>query len=585
MGGNETVRRWVDDAARLCRPDDVVWCDGSEDERERLTQAAVRAGELLPLDQQKLPGCYLHRSAPNDVARTEHLTFICSREKDDAGPTNNWMAPAEGYDRLGKVLDGSMAGRTMYVIPFLMGPPGSPFSRVGVQVTDSRYVVLNMRIMTRMGRVALDHLGESDDFTRCLHSTADLDVERRFICHFPDDSTIWSVGSGYGGNALLSKKCMALRIASDVGRREGWLAEHMLIVGIESPDGEITYVCGAFPSACGKTNLAMLVPPPSMKGWKIHTVGDDIAWLRPGPDGRLWAVNPENGFFGVVPGTNSQTNRNATDDDPARHDLHERRAPARRHGVVGRARRPAARLGDRLARPAVDAPERRGRGASEQPLHGAGRRAARRSRRSGRRPRACRSARSSSARAAAPSSRSCSSPSTGSTARSSARRSRPRPRRRPPARSAWCAAIRWRCSRSAATTWPTTGGTGSRWGSGCPRPPKIFRVNWFRRDAEGRFLWPGFGENLRVLEWIVERCRDSGKAEETPIGYRPAPGAIPTHGLDLAPGAMAELLHVDREGWQANHRSQAEFFQKFGDRLPRGIRAEWEALGSRLRAR
>ena len=313
MPGNEAVRRWVDDAARLCRPDDVVWCDGSEGERERLTEAAVRAGELLPLDQRKLPGCYLHRSAPNDVARTEHLTFICSPDKDDAGPTNNWMAPAEGYDRLGKVLDASMAGRTMYVIPFLMGPPGSPFSRVGVQVTDSRYVVLNMRIMTRMGQVALDHLGASDDFTRGLHSTADLDVERRFICHFPEDRTIWSVGSGYGGNALLSKKCMSLRIAGDIGRREGWLAEHMLIVGIESPDGEITYVCGAFPSACGKTNLAMLTPPPSMKGWRIHTVGEDIAWLRPGPDGRLWAVNPENGFFGVVPGTNSHTNRNATE--------------------------------------------------------------------------------------------------------------------------------------------------------------------------------------------------------------------------------------------------------------------------------
>ena len=495
------------------------------------------------------------------------------------------MAPAEGYDRLGKVLDGSMAGRTMYVIPFLMGPPGSPFSRVGVQVTDSRYVVLNMRIMTRMGQVALDHLGASDDFTRGLHSTADLDVERRFICHFPDDRTIWSVGSGYGGNALLSKKCMALRIASDVGRREGWLAEHMLIVGIESPDGEITYVCGAFPSACGKTNLAMLTPPPSMKGWKIHTVGEDIAWLRPGP-GRP-AVGGQPGERVLRRGARHQLPHQPERDrdDPAGHHLHERRAPARQHGVVGRPRRPA--------RP-PSAIDWRGRPWTPQ----------------------------SGEAAAHPNSR-FTVPAT----------------RCPTISPEWQApegvpisailfgarrraliplvfqAFNWQhgtflgATLASETTAAATGAVGvvrrdpmamlpfcgynmadywGHWlevGKRLTRPPKIFRINWFRRDAEGRFLWPGFGENLRVLEWIVERCRDSGKAEETPIGYRPAPGAIPTHGLDLAPGAMAELLHVDREAWQANHRNQAEFFQKFGDRLPRGIRAEWEALGSRLRAR
>jgi len=311
MEMNESVQRWVNEAAAMCRPDDVVWCDGSETERERLLEAAVRAGDLIPLNQRELPGCYLHRSASNDVARTENLTFICSKEKGDAGPSNNWMAPSEAYDRLAKIFTNSMEGRTMYVIPFLMGPPGSRFSKVGIEVTDSIYVVLNMRMMTRMGQVSVDHLGSSDDFTRGLHSKADLNIDKRFICHFPEDNTIWSVGSGYGGNALLSKKCMALRIASTMGRQEGWLAEHMMIVGVESPDGEVTYICGAFPSACGKTNLAMLVPPASMKGWRIFTVGDDIAWLRVGSDGRLWAVNPEAGFFGVVPGTSSKTNPSA----------------------------------------------------------------------------------------------------------------------------------------------------------------------------------------------------------------------------------------------------------------------------------
>ncbi|MGH7928925.1 MAG: phosphoenolpyruvate carboxykinase (GTP), partial [Candidatus Binatia bacterium] len=308
---NAAIRQWVKEVAAMCEPDNIFWCDGSEEEKEQLTRVAVESGELMPLNQQALPGCYLHRSALNDVARTENLTFICTDAREDAGPNNNWMAPAESYDKLAKILRGAMRGRTLYVIPFLMGPQGSSFSKVGIQVTDSVYVVLNMRIMTRMGKVALDHLGNSDDFTRCLHSKADLDIDRRFICHYPQDNTIWSVGSGYGGNALLAKKCLALRIASKLGQKEGWLAEHMLIVGIESPDGEITYVCGAFPSACGKTNLAMLVPPASMPGWKIHTVGDDIAWLRVGKDGRLWAVNPEAGFFGVAPGTGLKTNPNA----------------------------------------------------------------------------------------------------------------------------------------------------------------------------------------------------------------------------------------------------------------------------------
>ena len=308
---NLHIQNWVKSVAAMCQPDSVYWCDGSEEEKEQLLKIAVQCGDLLPLNQKQAPGCYLHRSALNDVARTENLTFVCTDQQEEAGPNNNWMAPAESYDKLGKIFAGAMRGRTLYVIPFLMGPQGSSFSKVGVQVTDSVYVVLNMRLMTRMGKIALDHLGNSDDFTRCLHSKADLDMERRFICHYPQDNTVWSVGSGYGGNALLAKKCLSLRIASKLGQQEGWMAEHMLIVGVENPDGEITYVCGAFPSACGKTNMAMLVPPASMKGWKIHTIGDDISWLRVGQDGRLWAINPEAGFFGVAPGTGSNTNPNA----------------------------------------------------------------------------------------------------------------------------------------------------------------------------------------------------------------------------------------------------------------------------------
>ncbi len=311
MSLNVHVRKWVDEVAGMCRPDEVVLCDGSENEKERFTAEAVKTGVLLPLNQERLPGCYLHRSNPNDVARSEQATFLCTTDADEAGPTNNWMAPGQAYDRLSGIFKGGMRGRKMYVIPFLMGPKGSPFTKVGVEVTDSIYVAINMGIMTRMGKDALDHLGDSGDFTRGLHSTADLNPERRYICHFPQDNTIWSVGSGYGGNALLGKKCLALRIASALGRREGWLAEHMLILGIESPDGQVRYIAGAFPSACGKTNLAMLVPPSSHKGYRIWTVGDDIAWLRPGPDGRLWAVNPEAGFFGVVPGTSTKTNPNA----------------------------------------------------------------------------------------------------------------------------------------------------------------------------------------------------------------------------------------------------------------------------------
>ncbi len=584
MAGNESAQRWVQEVARLCRPDEVVWCDGSEAEHARLLETAVRGGDLITLDQRTLPGCHLHRSAPNDVARTEHLTFICSREPADAGPTNNWMAPGEAYDRLSKIFAGSMQGRTMYVIPFLMGPPGSPFTKVGIQVTDSVYVVLNLRIMTRMGKVALDHLGASDDFTRGLHGKADLSVDRRFVCHFPHDNTIWSVGSGYGGNALLSKKCLALRIASRLGYQEGWLAEHMLILGVESPDGAVHYVCAAFPSACGKTNLAMLVPPGSMPGWKIHTIGEDIAWLRVGSDGRLWAINPEAGFFGVVPGTNSKTNANAMEmirrntiytnvalrpDGTVWWEGHDDAPPPAALDWRGRpwtpaSSEPAAHPNSRFTVPASQCPTISpewqnpqgvpisailfgGRRQKLVPLvfeafdwqHGT----------------FLGATLASETTAAA----------TGAVGVV---------RRDPMAMLPFC-------GYNMGDYWSSWLSIGKR----LTRPPTIFRVNWFRRDASGRFLWPGFGDNLRVLEWVIARCKGSGSADETPIGYLPTPAGLNRRGLDVSDAALAELLAVDRDGWRANLRGQAEFFAKFGDRLPAGIQEEHEALAQRLRAR
>ncbi|HET7853633.1 MAG TPA: phosphoenolpyruvate carboxykinase (GTP) [Candidatus Methylomirabilis sp.] len=584
MTTNASVRRWVKEVARLCGPADVVWCEGSEPERERLLEVAVRAGDLIPLDQRRLPGGYLHRSDPNDVARTEHLTFICCREKEDAGPTNNWIAPAEGYDRLSKLLSGSMEGRTMYVIPFVMGPPGSHFSKVGIQVTDSVYVVLNMRMMTRMGAVAWEQLGSSDDFTRGLHSTADLNADRRYICHFPEDNTIWSVGSGYGGNALLSKKCMSLRIASYMGHREGWLAEHMLIIGVESPDGEVTYICGAFPSACGKTNLSMLVPPASMKGWRVYTLGDDIAWLRVGPDGRLWAVNPEAGFFGVVPGTSSKTNPNAMatiqrntlytnvalkpdgtvwweghDDPPPRTALDWRGRP-----WTPSQDEPAAHPNSRFTTPARQCPSLSPEWENPKgvPI---------------------------------------------SAILFGSRRQKLVPLVYQA--SSWQHGTFLGATLASETTAAITGAVGvvrrdpmamlafcgynmadywAHWLSMEKRAshlPKIFRVNWFRRDEKGKFLWPGFGENLRVLKWVVERCRGDGEAEETPIGYVPTPSAIGGRGLDASKEVLEELLRVDREGWRTNLRNQAEFFARFEDRLPAAIREEHEALARRLKAK
>ncbi len=580
---NPHIQKWVKEVAAMCQPDDIFWCDGSEAEKEKLTRAAVQCGDLIPLNQQTLPGCYLHRSALNDVARTENLTFVCTEEKEDAGPNNNWMAPAESYDRLAKIFSGSMRGRTLYVIPFLMGPHSSPFSKVGVQVTDSIYVVLNMGLMTRMGKVALDHLGNSDDFTRCLHGKADLDIERRFICHYPQDNAIWSVGSGYGGNALLAKKCLALRIASKLGQHEGWLAEHMLIVGVESPDGEINYVCGAFPSACGKTNLAMLVPPASMKGWKIHTIGDDIAWLRVGPDGRLWAINPEAGFFGVAPGTGSNTNPNAMamikkdtiftnvalrSDGTVWWEGHDDPPPSQAQDWRGKpwdpkSTNPAAHPNSRFTVALQQCPTYSSEWEKPQgvPI---------------------------------------------SAILFGARRQKLVP--------LVFESFNWQhgtflgATLASETTAAATGAVGvvrrdpmamlpfcgynmgDYWGhwlsmaKRATRPPKVFRVNWFRRDEQGKFLWPGFGQNLRVLRWVIERSKGGGQAEETPLGYVPKASNLNSNDFHVSQSDLNQLFAIDREGWKQNLKSQGEYFDKFGDHLPAGIKEEHKALAARLKA-
>jgi phosphoenolpyruvate carboxykinase (GTP) len=580
---NLHVQKWVKDVASLCQPDEVFWCDGSDEEKEELTRIAFKCGDLIPLNQEKLPGCYLHRSALNDVARTENLTFVCTPTQEEAGPNNNWMAPAESYDKLSKIYAGAMRGRTLYVIPFLMGAPGSAFSKVGVQVTDSVYVVLNMRIMTRMGKVALDHLGDADDFTRCLHSKADLDIERRFICHYPQDNTIWSVGSGYGGNALLAKKCLALRIASKLGQQEGWLAEHMLIVGVESPEGEITYICGAFPSACGKTNLAMLVPPDSMKGWKIHTIGDDISWLRIGPEGRLWAVNPEAGCFGVAPGTGSNTNRNAMrtitrdtiftnvalrpdgtvwwegHDDPVPYNAQDWRGKPWDPEGGHPAAHPNARFTVSIKQCPSYSPE------WEKPegvpisamLFGA--------RRQKLIPLVYQSFNwqhgtflgatlASETTAAA----------TGAVGVV---------RRDPMAMLPFC-------GYNMGDYWGHWLAMGKR----ATNPPKIFRVNFFQRNERGRFLWPGFGENLRILRWITERCKGGGQANETPIGYVPKASSLSGEGLEISKADLDQLVAVDRGAWENNLKSQSDFFDTFGDHLPAGIKEEHKALAMRLKA-
>jgi phosphoenolpyruvate carboxykinase (GTP) len=580
-GHHPAIQKWVDEIQKLTTPERVLWCDGSPAERDALLKESVATGELIELNQQKLPGCYLHRSASHDVARTEHLTFVCSNDKEDAGPNNNWMSPSDARDKLSPLFRGAMKGRTVYVVPFLMGPPGSKFSKVGVEITDSKYVVLNMRIMTRVGKVALEHLGGGDDFTRCLHSLGDLSPERRFICHFPEDNTVWSIGSGYGGNALLGKKCMALRLASWLGKKEGWLAEHMLILGLTSPEGRKQYVTAAFPSACGKTNLAMLVPPATMPGWKAETVGDDIAWLRPGDDGRLWGVNPEAGFFGVVPGTSRKTNPNAF--DMIQRNTIYTNVALRPDGTVwweGHDDPPPAQALDWQGRPWTPA---------------------------------------STEKAAHPNSRftvaatQCASISpefdNPKGVPIDAMLFGARRQRRVPlvyqARN-WQHGTFLGATLSSETTAAATGKVGilrrdpmamlpfcgynmgdyfAHWlevGKKLAKPPKIFRTNWFRTGETGKFLWPGFGDNLRVLKWILERCDGRGEVVETPIGCVPGKDAIDRKGTDLTDEAMATLLKVDPAEWAEAVHGQEDFFNSFGAHLPKEMREEHQDLARRV---
>jgi phosphoenolpyruvate carboxykinase (GTP) len=579
---NTHVVDWVNEMAALCQPDQILWLDGSEEEKRRLTEYAVSEGILEELDQKKLPGCYYHRSNPNDVARVEHLTFICTPTKEEAGPTNNWMDPEEAYAKMRGLYAGSMKGRTMYVVPYMMGPMGSPMTKVGVELTDSVYVALNMRIMTRMGKAAYEMLGETNSFNRGMHCTGDLNPDRRFIMHFPQDNTIESFGSGYGGNALLGKKCLALRIGSYLGRDEGWLAEHMLILGVESPEGEMTYVAAAFPSACGKTNFAMMIPPKRFNGWKIWTVGDDIAWMRVGPDGRLWAVNPENGYFGVAPGTSMNSNPNAlksvlkdtiftnvalTPDKDVWWEGKDGPVPAALTDWKGNAwtdhsPEKAAHPNSRFTAPARNNPALSkfaddpqgvpisaiifgGRRATTVPLvmqsfnwaHGVYLGAT-----------------------------------LGSETTAAATGKVGVVRRDPMAMLPFCGY--------------NMGDYFAHWlrmQSKIQQPPKIFMVNWFRQSKTGKFLWPGFGENMRVLKWVVDRARGKRGAQETVMGWVPRPGDLDLSGLDISTEQLEEATAVDFAEWQRELEDQKEFFDKLGDRMPKALALYRELLLERLK--
>ena len=579
---NQKLNRFIRRAEKLCKPEKVVLIDGSKELYDSLLKQGVSTGEMIPLNEQKLPNCFLHRSAVNDVARVEGRTFICCDKREDAGPTNNWMAPDKAYSLLEGIFDGCMKGRTMYVIPYSMGKVGSPFAKTGIEITDSLYVVFSMNIMTRVGSEVLDALGENGDFVEGLHSTAQLDEEKRYICHFPQDNAIWSVNSGYGGNVLLGKKCFALRIASCQARDEGWMAEHMLILGLTKPDGKTRYICAAFPSACGKTNLAMLIPPEGYmrKGYKITTVGDDIAWLRPGKNGGLYAVNPENGFFGVAPGTNAKSNPNALastsrdtiftnvvqnlDDNTVwweglgeapENALDWKGQPWNKDsGVKGahpnsRFTAPAKNcpcLSDKFEEPEgvkISAIVFGGRRAKTVPLvyqsksweHGV----------------FMGSVMASETTAAA----------TGAVGVL---------RRDPMAMLPFCGY--------------NMGDYFAHWleMGKIKDAPKIFNVNWFRTDEDGKFLWPGFGDNLRVLDWIIDRCEDNAPADDTPIGYVPRPQDINLEGLDLSKDSLNELLEIDREQWRKETELIEEHYAKF-DRLPEALKKELDDLKARLK--
>ncbi len=574
------MEAWVREAAGLTKPDRVVFCDGSEAENEVILQEMLKHADSFRLNEKSYPHCYLHRSNPSDVARTEHLTFICSRDKDDAGPTNNWMDPDGAKWKVGKLLDGAMRGRTMYVVPYIMGPASSPYSKVGVEATDSPYVVANMRIMSRMGRVATDRLGSSADFVPGLHSLGDLDPMRRYIAHFPDEKLIWSVGSGYGGNALLGKKCFALRIASSIARRAGWMAEHMLILGLESPDGKVTYMAAAFPSACGKTNLAMMVSALESQGYRVWTIGDDIAWMHIGADGFLRAINPEAGFFGVAPGTGMKTNPNVmsalnrntiftnvgvtAEDEPWWEGMGGPPPPGLitwRGEKWDNSKGPAAHPNSRYTVPATQSPSISANWDSPEgvPISAfifGGRRA----------------------------------------------------RLSPLVYESfnWQHGVYVGATMASETTAAATGDVGitrrdpmamlpfcgynmadyfQHWldmGKRIPHPPKIFHVNWFRKGADGKFLWPGFGDNVRVLKWILERVEGKGQAEETPIGYVPTQSALTLDGLHISNETLRELFKVEPDDWEVDLADCREFFAKFGKRLPAELNDEQDRLVGRL---
>ena len=567
MSVTSVAQKWVSEAAGVTQPSRVVWCDGSKTEFDGLIEAMLRDGTLLPLNPKTYPSCYLHRSHPSDVARTEQLTFISTRDKDAAGPTNNWIAPPEAKATAGALFRGSMRGRTMYVIPYLMGPAGSPMSRVGLMVSDSAYVAASMHIMTRVGPVAIQHMRRDDDFIGGLHSLGDLSPDRRLILHFPEENLIWSVGSGYGGNALLGKKCHALRIASWQARREGWLAEHMLIIGVEDPEGRVTYLAAAMPSASGKTNLAMAVS--QLPGWRVWTVGDDIAWMWVDASGQLRAVNPERGFFGVAPNTSPKTNPNATSmvrsntiftnvaltasGEPWWEGL-TAAPPAGLTDWQGRPWKPgdgpAAHPNSRFTVLAQQCPSIAPNWEEPQgvPISGVifG------SRRTGVIPLVFE---------AFDWSHGVFLGSAMSTETTAAITGKVGVVRRDP-----MAMIPF-CGYNMADYFDHWLATESRLAT----PPRIFRVNWFRRDADGRFLWPGYGENVRVLKWMVERIRGTGRAEETPIGLVPAPGALDTDGLDVAPAQLREALRCDAGEWLQALDELGGFYKQFGPRLPAPI--------------
>jgi phosphoenolpyruvate carboxykinase (GTP) len=581
-GANAVVSDWVAEVAELTTPKNVFWCDGSEAENAYLLREATRLDVVIKLNDQKVPRSYLHRSNPNDVARVEQFTFICTPTREEAGPTNNWSDPAETYDKLNGLLNGAMKGRTMFVVPYIMGPPDSPLAKVGIELTDSIYVVLSMRIMTRMGAVALQRLGDDleAEWNRGIHSLLDVDPSRRFICHFPQDNAIISVGSGYGGNVLLSKKCLALRIGSYLAFQQGWLAEHMLILGVESPEGRKHYVAAAFPSACGKTNFAMLIPPKRFAGWKVTTVGDDIAWMQI-RDGRLYAVNPENGYFGVVPGTSTKSNPNAmksishdtlytnvalTDDGDVWWEGKDGAPPAhaidwRGNSWTPESKEKAAHANSRFAtpmhnNPVLDPDAEKGEGVPISAIIFGGRR-------SDTIPLILQAldwnhgvylgaTMASETTAAA----------TGAVGQV---------RRDPMAMLPFC-------GYNIGSYFKHWIATGKR----LTNPPLIFNVNWFRKNEAGKFLWPGFGDNMRILKWIVERCEGSKAAVEEPVGWLPRPNDLDLGDLDVSEDSMKTLLGINRQDWEKELEAHKVFFESLGGVVPKELLDEREQILRRL---